>query len=89
VNLPKGKFLDTVIRPKTSGTEFSYPLDQSDQTRCHLRFPVLLMDKRGVQLLVHPLRLDIHINQEPLRLRTPPRALEGSIDVFVNAVMVK
>jgi hypothetical protein len=86
-NPPKGKFLNVVTRPKTGGKEFSYLLDQSGQARCHLWFSLLLIDKWGVQLHVRPLRLDMHINQKPLRLRTLPRALEGSINVFVNAVM--
>jgi hypothetical protein len=89
LNLSKGKFLGAVTRPKTGGAEFDYPLDQSRQAWCHLRFPSLLIDKRGVQLPVRSLWLDMHINQEPLRLRTPPRALDGSIDVFVNAAMAK
>jgi hypothetical protein len=58
----KGKFLDTVTRSKTSGTEFNYSLDQSGQEWCHLRFSPLLIDKQGVQLHARPLRLDMHIN---------------------------
>jgi hypothetical protein len=88
-NPSMGKFLDAVTHPKIDGAEFGYPLYQSDQARCHIRFPSLLIDKRGVQLLVHPLRLDMHINQESLRLRTLPQAPEGSINVFMNAVMTK
>jgi hypothetical protein len=57
----KGKFLDTVTHPKTGGKEFSYPLDQSGQAWCHLRFSPLLIDKWGVQLPVCPLRVDMHI----------------------------
>jgi hypothetical protein len=38
---------------------------------------------------VHPLRLDMHINQKPPRQRTPPGALEGSIDVLLDAPMMK
>jgi hypothetical protein len=43
----------------------------------------------GVQLSIRPLRFNMHINQESLRLRTPPQALEGSIDILVDAVVVK
>jgi hypothetical protein len=89
VNPLKSEFLNAVTRPKTDGTELSYPLDQSNQMWCHLRVPSFLIDERGVQLHVSPLRLNMHIDQEPLRLRTPPRALEGSIDVLMNAVEVK
>jgi hypothetical protein len=78
-NPSKCKFLDAVTRPKIGGAEFSYLLDQSGQTRCHLWFPSLIIDKWGY----------VHIDQEPLRLRTLPRALEGSIDVLMNAVTVK
>jgi hypothetical protein len=42
-----------------------------------------------VQLPVHPLRLNMHIDQEPLRLRTSLRALEGGINVLMNAVAAK
>jgi hypothetical protein len=38
-NLPKGKFLDAVTRPKTGGVEFSYLLDQSGHMWCHLWLP--------------------------------------------------
>jgi hypothetical protein len=31
----------------------------------------------------------MHIDQEPLRLRTPAQALEGSIDALMNAVAAK
>jgi hypothetical protein len=87
VILPKGKFLSAVTCQKTGDAMFSYPLDQSGQTRCPLWFPSLLIDKQGVQLSVRPLWLDMHINQEPLRLRTLQRAL--SVDVFINAVTMK
>jgi hypothetical protein len=89
VNPPKSEFLGAVTCSKTGGVKFNYPLDQSDQARCHPRFLSLLSDKRGVQLPVHPLRLNMHIDQEPLRLRTSLRALEGGINVLVNAVAAK
>jgi hypothetical protein len=47
VNPPKGKLLDAVTRPNIGSAEFGYPLDQSGQTRCHLRFPSLIIDKWG------------------------------------------
>jgi hypothetical protein len=50
-NPMKTEFLGAVIRPKTGGTELSYQLDQSGQARCHLRFPSLLIDEQGIQLL--------------------------------------
>jgi hypothetical protein len=71
-NSLEGKFLGVVTLMKTGGAEFGYPLDLSGQTRCHLQFPSLIIDKWRVELPVHPLWLDMHINQEPLRLRTPP-----------------
>jgi hypothetical protein len=88
-NRSKSEFLGVVTRLKTVGVKFSYPLDQSGQTPCHLQFPSLLIDKWGVQLPVHPLRLNMHIDQEPLHLRTPPQALEGGIDILMNAVATK
>jgi hypothetical protein len=61
VDPPKGKFPHIVTCPKTSGVKFSYPLDQSGQVRCHLRFSSLLIDKRGggggVSLPLPPSRL--------------------------------
>jgi hypothetical protein len=89
VNPPKSEFLGAVTHPKTGGVELSYPLDQSDHAQYHLWFPSLLIGEQGVQLHVHPLRLNMHIDQEPLQLRPPSRALKGSIDVLVNAVAVK
>jgi hypothetical protein len=74
VNSLKGKFLGAVACPKTDDVEFNHPFDQSGQARCHLQLPSLLIDKwgGGVQLHVHPLWLDMHINKEPFRLRTLP-----------------
>jgi hypothetical protein len=65
-NPPKGKFLDAVTRLKIGDAELSYPLDQSGQARCYLRFSLLFINKRGgggVQLHVRPLMLDMHLNQ--------------------------
>jgi hypothetical protein len=52
VNPPKSEFLGAVTCPKTDGAELSYLLDQSDQARCHLRFPSLLIDEHEVQVSV-------------------------------------
>jgi hypothetical protein len=61
-NPSKSEFLGVVTCPKTDDVEISYPLDQSEQARCHLRSPSILIDKRGVQLHVCPSRLNMHIN---------------------------
>jgi hypothetical protein len=45
-NLSKSEFLGAVTRPKTGSMKFTYPLDQSIQALCHLRFPSLLIDNR-------------------------------------------
>jgi hypothetical protein len=89
VNSLNSEFLGAVTRSKTGGAELSNLLDQSGQARSHLQFPSLLIDEQGVQLPIHPMRLNMQIDQELLRLRTPPQDLEGSIDVFVNAVAAK
>jgi hypothetical protein len=88
-NSPKGEFLDAVAGLKPGLTEFSYPLDQSDQARCHQQLTPFVFDERGEQKLVHPLRLNMHIHQKPLLLRVLPGALEGGIDILLTAVMVK
>jgi hypothetical protein len=69
--------------------EFSYPLDQSGQARCHWRLAPFIFDERREQKLVHPLRLNMHIHQKPLLLRVLLRALEGGIDILLTAVTVK
>jgi hypothetical protein len=38
---------------------------------------------------VHPWRLDVYIDKEPLLGSTFPTALEGSFDVFLPAVATK
>jgi hypothetical protein len=40
-------------------------------------------------MLVRPLRLDVHIDKEPPSTSTFPIALEGSLDVFCSAVVMK
>jgi hypothetical protein len=62
VNSPEGKFLDALTRPETSVAKLSYPLNQIDQARCHLRLSPLIIDERWEQMHVRPLRLDMHIN---------------------------
>jgi hypothetical protein len=37
----------------------------------------------------HPLRLDVHIDKEPQSASTFPTVLEGSLDVFLSAVVMK
>jgi hypothetical protein len=61
-----GKFLDSMACPKTGVVEFSHPLDQSGQARCHLWLSLILIDEQ-----------------------TPPTALDGSIDVFLVAMVTK
>jgi hypothetical protein len=62
VNLPTGDFLGAMTRPKTDVTEFSYPLDQSDQAWRHLWLSTLIIDEHWEEMHVHPLRLDMHID---------------------------
>jgi hypothetical protein len=47
VNSLNSEFLGAVTCLKTNGVEFSYPLDQSGQAQCRLRFPLLLIDDWG------------------------------------------
>jgi hypothetical protein len=47
---------------KTGVLEFSNPLDQSGHAWCHVLLSPLLINERGVQLPVRPLRPDMHID---------------------------
>jgi hypothetical protein len=69
--------------------EFGHPLVQCSQTWCHLGLNPFVFDEQGEQKFVHPLQLDVHIHQERSFLRVFLGAFEGSIDVFLAAVMVK
>jgi hypothetical protein len=82
-NLSKSKFFGIMACPKTGITEFRRPFDQGSQTRCHLRLSPLIIDEWRKQMSVHPLRGNVYINQEPPSGGTPPRALEGGIDVVL------
>jgi hypothetical protein len=88
-NSPKGEFFVVVSGLKIGLTEFSHPLDQSGQARCHQRLAPFVFDERGEQKLVHPLWFDMHIHQKSLLLRVLEGALEGGIDVLLTAVMMK
>jgi hypothetical protein len=52
VNPLESKFFGVVACLKTSVAEFSHPLDQSSQARCHLWFYPLLIDMWWQQILV-------------------------------------
>jgi hypothetical protein len=69
--------------------EFSHPLDQSGQARCHRRLAPFIFEERGEQKLVHPQQFNMHIHQKLLLLSVLPGALEGDIDVLMTAVMTK
>jgi hypothetical protein len=49
----------------------------------------LLVNQRRKQMHVHPLRLDVHIDQGPPSASTFSAALKGSMDVFILAVAMK
>jgi hypothetical protein len=87
--LPKGEFFGAVVGLKTGLTEFSHPLDQIGQARCHRRLAPFVFDERGEQKRVHPLRFNMHIHQKPLFLRVLSGALEGGIDVLLTVVTTK
>jgi hypothetical protein len=88
-NPSKSKLFDAVACPKTSIAEFSHPLDQSGQERCHLWLSPLVIDKWWEQMSIHPLRGNMHINQEPPPGRTPLGALEGGINVSLTTIVVQ
>jgi hypothetical protein len=86
VNLSKYEFLSAAAGLKPSFVEFSHPLDQSNQVRCHRRLTPFVFDEGGGgQKFVHPLQLNMHIHQKPLLLRVLPGALEGGIDILLTA----
>jgi hypothetical protein len=80
-NSSKSKFFDPVACPKTGVTKFSHPFDQSGQAWCHLQLSPLVINERRKQMSVCLLRGNTHINQKLPLGRTPPGALESSIDV--------
>jgi hypothetical protein len=86
VDPPKNKFFSAVACPKTDVMELSHPLDQSGQARCHLWLPPLVVNERREQMSVHPLRVNVHMNQEPPLGRISLGALEGGIDIFLSMV---
>jgi hypothetical protein len=62
--LPKSKLFNAVARPKTNVMEFNHPLNQSSQARCQFQIFSLLVNQRREQMPIHPLRGNVHINQE-------------------------
>jgi hypothetical protein len=88
-NPPKSKVFRAVAHLKTGVTELNHPLDQSDQTWCHLRLSPFVVDEWREQMSVHPLRINMHINKEPLLGSAFLAALEGSIDVILSVVATK
>jgi hypothetical protein len=40
-------------------------------------------------MFVHPLRSNVHINQEPPLGRTPPGALEAGVDILLSTVVMQ
>jgi hypothetical protein len=66
VDLLKGKLFDAVTRLKTSLVEFSHPLDQCSQARCHLKFLSLFFNMRQKEMFVRSLGFDVYVNVKPL-----------------------
>jgi hypothetical protein len=87
VNLLKSELFGVVACLKTSVAEFNHPLDQSSQARCQFLLSPLVVNERWEQRFVCPLRSNMHINQEPPLGRTPPRTLEGGIDIFLSTAV--
>jgi hypothetical protein len=72
VNLSKSKLFGAVTCLKISVVEFSHPLDQSSQARCHLRLSPLVINEQRKHMYVHPLRgtcisTKNHLWEEPLQ----------------------
>jgi hypothetical protein len=88
-NSLKGEFLNAVASLKPDLVEFSHPLDQSGQVRCHQRLTSFDFHEQGEQKLVHPLCMNMHIHQKPLLLRVLLGVLEAGIDILVTTVTTK
>jgi hypothetical protein len=67
-NSPKGEFLSIVTVLKPDLIEFGHQLNQSGQAWHHHWLILFVFDEWGKQKLVHPLRLNMHIHQEPFFL---------------------
>jgi hypothetical protein len=65
-NSPKSKLFGIVACLKTGLAEFSHPLDQCSQARCHFQVPPLIINVRWKQMLARPLVEDVHINKKLL-----------------------
>jgi hypothetical protein len=65
IGLPRAFMLQLVACLKIGVVELGHPFDQSNQARCHRWLSPLLVDQRWEQVPIRPLRLDVHINQEP------------------------
>jgi hypothetical protein len=75
-----------VAHLETGLVEFGHTLDQCSWMWCYLWLTPLVLD---IRRFVHPLRLDMHIHQEPSFLRILPAALEASLDVLLRTVAVQ
>jgi hypothetical protein len=86
VNPLKSRFFDAMACPKTSVVELSHPFDQSGQTQGHLRLSSLVVNKQWKQMLVHPLRKNMHVNKKASPRGTPLATFEGRIKVTFPAI---
>jgi hypothetical protein len=68
VNPSKSEFFSVMACLKIGVTEFSH---------------LLVIDERWEQMSIHPLRGNMHINQEPPSGGTSPGTLEGGINVIL------
>jgi hypothetical protein len=89
VNPSKSKFFGAVAYLKTGLVEFSHPLDQHCQLRCHFRFSLLIFNLQREQMLVHPMGEDVHINKKPLSGGAFLAAPKGGVQVFLPMVAMQ
>jgi hypothetical protein len=81
VNPLKSKFFGAVACPKTSLAEFSHPSNQRMQAWCRFMLFPLIIDMQWKEVLVHPLRSGVYINEKPLSGSTFPGAPKGGVQV--------
>jgi hypothetical protein len=57
--------------------------------RGQLWFPPLIIDQRRKKMLIRPLGVSVHVNEEPLSESAFPVALEGGVQVLLPVLVMQ
>jgi hypothetical protein len=87
MNPSKSKLFDAVTCLKTGLAELNHQINQCVQACYHLKFSPLIINRWREKMCVHPLRVNLHINKEPLSGGAFLAALESGIHVLFPAVV--